>query len=157
MVALYLLCANLLGQGLGPFLTATQTHDGFRDPSQLRNSMPIAAGTMMAMDVAVISTGLQAIAAALIAASSCGSFNFNPRSANLNTELGFVIDSTPWRSALAGHSTPRTRHRHLEADLDRVDVPTVRRMVALACNRRRFRVETLHGLISKVGILAIMV
>ena len=36
-----------------------------------------------------------------------GSFNFDPRSARLNTEMGFVIDSPAMAQAMAEHTHPR--------------------------------------------------
>ncbi len=68
MVALYLLCANLLGQGVGPFLIAALTDYVFQDPAQLRFSIAIAAGSLLVIAIMVIGSGLPAIAATLRAA-----------------------------------------------------------------------------------------
>jgi MFS family permease len=65
MVALYLVVANLLGQGLGPFLTAALTDYVFQDPSQLYLSVSIAGGVLLVLAVGVIASGLPGIAAAL--------------------------------------------------------------------------------------------
>lgn len=65
MVALYLVVANLLGQGLGPFCTAALTDYVFGDPAKLYLSVSIAGGVLLLAAVAVISSGLPGISAAL--------------------------------------------------------------------------------------------
>jgi len=65
MVALYLVVANLLGQGLGPFATAALTDYVFQDPAQLYLSVSIAAGSLLVVAIAVITSGLPGISAAL--------------------------------------------------------------------------------------------
>lgn len=65
MVALYLVVANLLGQGLGPFATAALTDYVFRDPSRLYLSVSIAAGALLVVAIAVITSGLPGISAEL--------------------------------------------------------------------------------------------
>ncbi len=65
MVALYLVVANLLGQGLGPFVTAAITDYVFGDPARLYLSISIAAGALLIVAIAVIASGLPGISAAL--------------------------------------------------------------------------------------------
>jgi MFS family permease len=65
VVALYLLVAILVGQGLGPFYTAALTDYAFGDPARLRHSISIAAGTLLAAAIAVLARGLPHVAASL--------------------------------------------------------------------------------------------
>jgi MFS family permease len=65
VVALYLIFANLLGQGLGPFSVAALTDYVFGDPGKLWLSMPIAGGGLLLVAILVIGSGLPAISEAL--------------------------------------------------------------------------------------------
>ncbi|MCC5868283.1 MAG: MFS transporter [Gammaproteobacteria bacterium] len=65
IVALYLIFANLIGQGLGPFSVAALTDYVFGDPGQLWLSMPIAGGALLITAVIIIGYGLPAISDAL--------------------------------------------------------------------------------------------
>jgi MFS family permease len=58
VVALYLLTANLVGPGLGPWLVATGTDRIFHDPSLLRFSLAGAAALLITAALAVIAAGL---------------------------------------------------------------------------------------------------
>jgi MFS family permease len=75
MVALYLVVANLLGQGLGPFVTAALTDYVFGDPARLYLSISIAGGSLLVLAIAVIASGLPAISAALAQAEAESSSN----------------------------------------------------------------------------------
>lgn len=65
VVALYLMCANLIGQALGPFSVAAVTDYVFGDPMMLRLSLPLAGGMLLVTAVCIISWGLPALSAAL--------------------------------------------------------------------------------------------
>ncbi len=58
IVAIYLLCANLLGQGVGPTLVAVITDYGFGDPQLVRYSLAIATFLMAGTAIIVIFAGL---------------------------------------------------------------------------------------------------
>ena len=65
VVALYLLVAIIVGQGVGPFYTAALTDYAFADPAKLRYSIAIAAGSLLAGAIAIIASGLPHVAASL--------------------------------------------------------------------------------------------
>ncbi len=61
LMALYLLVANLLGQGCGPTLIAALTDLWFHDPQQLRYSLAIASTALLATALAVLVYGLPSV------------------------------------------------------------------------------------------------
>jgi MFS family permease len=61
MMALYLLVANLIGQGLGPTSVAALTDLWFHDPTQIRYSLVVAATTLLIAAIAVLLIGLPSI------------------------------------------------------------------------------------------------
>ncbi len=61
LMALYLLVANLLGQGCGPTLIAALTDLWFHDPQQLRYSLVIASTALLAAALAVLIYGLPSV------------------------------------------------------------------------------------------------
>ncbi|TVQ49102.1 MAG: MFS transporter [Gammaproteobacteria bacterium] len=65
VVALYLIFANLIGQGLGPFSVAALTDFVFGDPGMLWLSISVAGGLLLALAVTIIGIGLPAISASL--------------------------------------------------------------------------------------------
>lgn len=65
VVAMYLLVANLLGQAVGPVYVAGLTDYAFHDPAQLRWSLAIACGSLLALAILVIASGLRHVGAAL--------------------------------------------------------------------------------------------
>lgn len=65
VVALYLIFANLIGQGLGPFSVAAITDFVFGDPGRLWLSIPIAGGSLLTVAIIIIGWGLPAVSAAL--------------------------------------------------------------------------------------------
>jgi MFS family permease len=67
VVALYLLVANLLGQALGPTSVAALTDYVFHDPAQLRWSLAIACGSLIAVAVVVVASGLKHVGASIAA------------------------------------------------------------------------------------------
>jgi MFS family permease len=70
VVALYLLVANLLGQALGPTSVAMLTDYAFHDPAHLRWSIAIACGSLVALAVVVVASGLKHVGAALAAGAA---------------------------------------------------------------------------------------
>jgi MFS family permease len=65
VVALYLLVANVLGQAVGPTCIAALTDYVFHDPMKLRWSVAIACGSLLALAILVIASGLKHVGAAI--------------------------------------------------------------------------------------------
>ena len=65
VVAMYLLVANLLGQALGPVYVASLTDYAFHDPTKVRWSLAISCGSLLALAILVIASGLRHASAAL--------------------------------------------------------------------------------------------
>jgi MFS family permease len=78
IVAMYLLIANLLGQALGPTYVASLTDYFFRDPGQLRYSLAIAAGSLLAVAIAIVASGLASFGRALATAEKADTAKEQP-------------------------------------------------------------------------------
>jgi MFS family permease len=61
LVAVYMLLANLLGQGCGPWLIALATDYVFGDPTMVRYSIALVGAALSLIAALVISAGLPAL------------------------------------------------------------------------------------------------
>jgi putative cardiolipin synthase len=75
-----------------------------------------------------------------------GSFNFDPRSARLNTEMGFVIDSPIMAQAIAEAFTRRIPERAYRVEL------TTARALRWTTDGQRFDREPGTGLVKRLTV-----